>query len=94
MRPPTNTGSLRQLCSGLSGGEWWPVTSRLWSAKEKLREDDLRLDGWAFARIQPDEVRQLAVVHQKVEKARALARQLQATQRAAYGDPATQLSRP
>jgi len=27
MRPPTNTGSLRQLCSGLSGGEWWPVTS-------------------------------------------------------------------
>ncbi|HRW01600.1 MAG TPA: hypothetical protein P5314_07475, partial [Tetrasphaera sp.] len=66
----------------------------LWSAKEKLREDDLRLDGWAFARIQPDEVLQLAVVRQKVEKARALARQLQATQRAAYGDPATQLSRP
>ena len=50
-----------------------PEAVRRGLSREKLREDELRLEGWSFVRVQWFELGSLPTIHRKVEMARQLA---------------------
>lgn len=55
------------------GSEVTPEAVRRGLSREKLREDELRLEGWSFVRVQWFELGSLPTIHRKVEMARQLA---------------------